>query len=280
MDSQKIYETLMQTIKKMVPHYKLPEVPPEISIPLNGPDGVLLLVIVIAFFIVSNETTRVLIINLALAISAKVKEVLKSFIYSVGDAQLNLSYESGHLYFYWILCWLICRIFRRMVISTYLSELIFSQDLFVSILITLGITLVSIVIAFIPTLVLGLSTWLYKRVSDLHRKLLSEIEGFQTFARILISLSSFLRFSNMRIRFAYVLAFLLFACVVLYSSVSVFPLVVWLCVIYTMTYYNKVVALIVVLKPTKDFMYVEVCDSFRELILIYLNKDVLGHKCL
>jgi hypothetical protein len=265
----------MQTIKKMVPHYKLPEVPPEISIPLNGPDGVLLLVIVISFFIVSNETTRVLIINLALAISAKVKEVLKSFIYSIGDAQLNLSYESGHLYFYWILCWLICRIFRRMVISTYLSELIFSQDLFVSILITLGITLVSIVLAFIPTLVLGLSTWLYKRVSDLHRKLLSEIEGFQTFARILISLSSFLRFSNMRIRFAYVLAFLLFACVVLYSSVSVFPLVVWLCVIYTMTYYNKVVALIVVLKPTKDFMYVEVCDSFRELILIYLNKASL-----
>ena len=185
---------------------------------------------------------------------------------------MNLSYESGHLYFYWILCWLICRIFRRTVMSTYLYNLIFSPDLFVSILITLGITLVSILLAFIPTLVLGLSTWLYKRVSDLHRKLLSEIEGFQTFVRILISLSSFLRFSEVRVRFAYFLAFLLFACVGLYSSV--FPLVVWLCVIYTLTYYNKVVALIVVLKPTKYFIYVEVQDDFRELILIYLNEDV------
>jgi len=76
MNSQKIYETLIQTIKGMFPHYKLPEVPlAKISILLNGPDGVLLLVIVIGFFIISNETIRVLIINLALAISAKVKEV-------------------------------------------------------------------------------------------------------------------------------------------------------------------------------------------------------------
>jgi len=274
MDSQKIYETLIQTIKGMFPHYKLPEVSfAKISILLNGPDGVLLLVSVIGFFIISNETTRVLIINLALAISAKVKEVLKSFIYSIGDAQLNLSYESGHLYFYWILCWLTCRIFRRTVISTYLSKLIFSPDLFVSILITLGITLVSISLAFIPTLVLGLSTWLYKRVSDLHRKLLLEIEGFQIFVRLLVSLSSFLRFSNVRLRFAYFLAFLLFACVVLYSSV--FSLVVWLCVIYTFTYYNKVVSLIVVLEPTKYFIYVKVGENFRNLILIYLQRSTV-----
>jgi len=273
MDSQKIYETLIQTIKGMFPHYKLPEVSlAKISIPLNGPDKVLLLVIVIGCFIIFNETTRVRIINFALAISVKVKEVLKSFIYSIGDAQLILSYESGHLYFYWILCWLICRISRRMVISTYLSNLIFSPDPFVSILITFGITLVSIFLAFIPTLVLGLSTRLYKRVSDLHRKLLLEIEGFQTFVIILIFLSSFLRFSIVRIRFAYFLAFLLFAGVGLYSSV--FLLVVWLCVIYTLTYYNKVVALIVVLKPTKYFMYAKAEDSFRKLILIYLNEDV------
>ena len=56
--------------------------------------------------------------------------------------------------------------------------------------------------------------------SKIFRKLLTEIEGFQTFVRILLSLSAFLRFYNVRIRFAYFLASLLFACVVLSSCIS------------------------------------------------------------
>ena len=214
MDSQKIYETLIQTIKGMFPNYKLPNFSVvNIPVTFSQEAGVLLLITVIGIFIVSNERVRTPLFVFCLKKVERVQAIFKDFIYSIGDAQLKLSYESGHLYFYWILCWLICRIFRRTVMSTYLYNLIFSPDLFVSILITLGITLVSILLAFIPTLVLGLSTWLYKRVSDLHRKLLSEIEGFQTFVRILISLSSFLRFSEVRVRFAYFLAFLLFACV-------------------------------------------------------------------
>lgn len=182
-----------------------------------------------------------------------------------------LSYESGHLYLYWILCWLTCRVSRRIVMPMILSDLA-PSNLFVSIVVVFGVTLGFISLTLAPTLVLGLSTWHYKRVSDIHRKLLLESKEFQIFFTALLCLSAWLRFSKVRVRIICLLAFLLFACVVMFSSL--FLLAIWLCAIYTFTYYIRVVSLVTLLRPREHFAYADLGETLIGLLRVYLGSPL------
>jgi hypothetical protein len=275
MDSQKIYDTLSHIIKGMFPHYPLPNFSVvNIPVTFSQEAGVLLLITVIGIFIVSNERVRTPLFVFCLKKVERVQAIFKDFIYSIGDAQLILSYESGHLYFYWILCWLTCRVFRMIVIPTILSNLA-SPNLFLKIVIVFGVTLCSIALTLVPTLVLGLSTRLYKRVSDIHRQLLLESKKFQMFFTVLLCFSAWLRFSEVRVRIIWLLAFLFFACVVMFSSL--FLLAIWLCAIYTFTYYIRVVSLVVLLRPREHFTYADLGENLRCQIRIYLGSPLINN---
>lgn len=78
MDLQKIYETLIQTIKGMFPHYPLPKIPfSAIKIPVTftEEEGVLFLITVIGIFIVFNKRVRTPLFDLWLKTVEKVKEI-------------------------------------------------------------------------------------------------------------------------------------------------------------------------------------------------------------
>jgi len=166
-----------------------------------------------------------------------VHQLFKKFIYSLGNTQLCYAYESGQLYFYWVICWLLCRLLRSITLPS-LSIIWGEYSFFTHIFLVFILLLISILIALIPTLVLGKNLRLSIKLTLTHLRLL-QTTVFREFVMQLSYIIRWLKYSKKRSG--------LFLCclginflLIIFSS-NVFFLLVWLCFIYSISYYQRVV---------------------------------------
>jgi len=166
-----------------------------------------------------------------------VHQLFKKFIYSLGNTQLCYAYESGQLYFYWVICWLLCRLLRSITLPS-LSIIWGEYSFFTHIFLVFILLLISILVALIPTLVLGKNLRLSIKLTLTHLRLL-QTTVFREFVMQLSYIIRWLKYSKKRS--------VLFLCclginflLIIFSS-NVFFLLVWLCFIYSISYYQRVV---------------------------------------